>query len=347
MITIKDVAKAAGVSPATVSLAMNNSDKVNQKTKERVQQVAKELNYIPNARAKALVQKSTKMIGLVIPEIDNHFFAEMAQAIKDSIIDSDYSIILCGTDNNPKIESKYINMFKSGLVDGAIFTCMMPTNQEFVLDLACNNIPIVFIDRPGVDEKVIPVIKSDLKDGAYKLTQHLIDLGHEKIAFVGRKDEERFEGYLEGLREAGYLYREADLFDHCFSYDHGVEAGKAILRSKERPTGVVCFNDEVALGLTQFLIKSGQRVPADFSVCGIDNTVSKHYNPEITTIDVPKKEMGKTAANLLLKMINGQRIEKEERYIHFPVTLIKRASTAIKEHFEEKEMKMIDQIRSD
>lgn len=342
MVTIKDVAKAAGVSPATVSLAMNNNAKVNRKTKERVQQVAKELNYIPNARAKALVQKSTKMIGLVIPEIANPFFSEMAQAIKDALIDSDYSIILCGTDNNPKLETKYINMFKSGLVDGAIFSCLMPTNQEFVLDLACNNIPIVFIDRPGVDEKVIPVIKSNLKDGAYQLTQHLIGLGHKKIAFIGRIDEERFQGYLQGLQEAGYPLRKTHLFDHSFTYDHGVEAGKAILQSKDRPTGIVCFNDEVALGLTQFLIKSGRRVPADFSVCGIDNTVSRHYNPEITTIDVPKKEMGQTAADLLLKMINGQKIRKEERYIHFPVTLIKRASTGEKSVSEEKEMNKLD-----
>ena len=141
MVTIKDVAKAAGVSPATVSLALNNNDKVNRETRKRVQAVARSLNYIPNARAKALVEKSTKIIGLVIPEIHNPFFSEMAQAIKDYLQDSDYSIILCGTDNNPDLESKYINMFKGGLVDGAIFSCITNVNNEVVHDLARNYLP--------------------------------------------------------------------------------------------------------------------------------------------------------------------------------------------------------------
>jgi len=327
MVTIKDVAKAAGVSPATVSLALNNDAKVNRETKQRVQQVAKALNYIPNARAKALVKKSTQMIGLVIPEIDNPFFAEMAQGIKDFLKDSDYSIILCGTDNDPELESKYINMFKSGLVDGAIFTCLTDVNNELILDVARNYLPIVYVDRLSGDEQVIPVIKSDLKDGAYQLTRHLIELGHKKIAFVGRKDEERFEGYYQGLQETGYPLAENYIITPSYTFDHGVEAGKRILGLADKPTGIVCFNDEVALGLTQFLIKAGQRVPEEISVCGIDNTVSRFYNPEITTIDVPKKEMGKTAAELLLKMINGEAIQKAERYIHFPVTFIKRDST--------------------
>jgi LacI family transcriptional regulator len=326
MVTIKDVAKAAGVSPATVSLALNNDAKVNRETKKRVQQVAKALNYIPNARAKALVKKSTQMIGLVIPEIDNPFFSEMAQGIKDFLKDSDYSIILCGTDNKPGLESKYINMFMSGLVDGAIFTCFTDVNNELILDVARNCLPIVYVDRLSGDQ-VIPVIKSDLKDGAYQLTRHLIELGHKKIAFVGRKDEERYDGYCQGLKEAGYPLVENYVLASSFTFDHGVEAGKKLLGLAVKPTGIVCFNDEVALGLTQFLIKAGKRVPEEISVCGIDNTVSRFYNPEITTIDVPKKEMGKTAAKLLLKMINGEEIQKAERYIHFPVTFIKRDST--------------------
>ena len=328
MVTIKDVAKAAGVSPATVSLALNNDEKVNRETRKRVQQVAKALNYIPNARAKALVKKSTQIIGLVIPEIDNPFFAEMAQAIKDYMKDSDYSIILCGTDNNPELESKYVNMFMSGLVDGAIFVCLTDVNNGLIMDLARNYIPIVYVDSLSEDEQVIPVIKSDLKDGAYQLTRHLIGLGHKKIAFIGRKDEERYVGYCQGLQEAGYPLVETYVLAPSYTFGHGVEAGRKILGLADMPTGIVCFNDEVALGLTQFLIKAGIRVPEEISVCGIDNTVSRFYNPEITTIDVPKKKMGKTAAELLLKMINGEEIKETERYIHFPVQLIKRDSTA-------------------
>ncbi|HHT49697.1 MAG TPA: LacI family transcriptional regulator [Firmicutes bacterium] len=328
MVTIKDVAKAAGVSPATVSLALNNNDKVNRETRKRVQAVARSLNYIPNARAKALVEKSTKIIGLVIPEIHNPFFSEMAQAIKDYLQDSDYSIILCGTDNNPDLESKYINMFKGGLVDGAIFSCITNVNNEVVHDLARNYLPLVYIDRVAEDEEVIPMIKSNLAEGAYQLTRHLLDLGHRKIAFIGRTDEERFQGYLKGMQEAGCPVIESYIFDQSYTFDQGIAAGKTLLTLPEKPTGVVCFNDEVALGLTQFMVKAGRKIPTDLSVCGIDNTVSRYYNPEITTIDVPKQEMGRTAARLLLKMIKGEKIRAEERFIHFPVTLIKRDSTA-------------------
>lgn len=326
--TIKDVAKAAGVSPATVSLALNNSENVNEETRKRVQAVARALNYIPNARAKALVKKSTKMIGLVIPEINNPFFAEMAQAIKDYLKDSDYSIILCGTDNNPELESKYINMFKSGLVDGAIFTCLTNINNEVVYDLARNYIPLVYIDRPADEEQVIPVLKSDLLGGAFQLTRHLIELGHRKIAFIGRTDEERFQGYLQGMEAAGCPVRKSYIFDRCYTFEHGMEVGKILFKQAEKPTGVVCFNDEVALGLAHFLVRAGLNIPADLSVCGIDNTVSRYYNPEITTIDVPKREMGRTAAKLLLKMINGEKIQAEECFIQFPVTFIQRDSTA-------------------
>ncbi len=329
MVTIKDVAKAAGVSPATVSLALNNDKKVSRETRKRVQQVAKALNYIPNARAKALVKKATQIIGLVIPEIDNPFFAEMAQAIKDCIKDSDYSIILCGTDNNPELESKYVNTFMSGLVDGAIFACLTDVNNELIMELARNYIPVVYVDRLNEDTQVIPVVKSDLKDGAYQLTRHLIALGHQKIAFIGRKDEERFAGYCQGLQEAGYPLAEDYVLAPSYTFAHGVAAGKKLLGLADQPTGIVCFNDEVALGLTQFLVKAGKKVPAEFSVCGIDNTVSRYYNPEITTIDVPKKEMGRTAAELLLKMIHGEQLQETEHFIHFPVKLIKRASTAL------------------
>ncbi|PRX28588.1 LacI family transcriptional regulator [Orenia metallireducens] len=329
MVTLRDVAKEAGVSAATASLALNNSDKVNIDTLKKVQKIARELNYIPDARAKALTKKSTKIIGLVVPEINNPFFADLAQAIKMKLNESDYSIILCGTQNDPKEEKKYIDMFRSGMVDGAIFTCLTEVNNSFITELASNHIPVVYIDRIGDDGGIIPIVKSNLKDGGYQITRHLIKLGHKKIAYIGRKDEERYAGFKDAMLEFGCEINKDYIFDKYHAFESGVKAGFMLNNLEDKPTGIICFNDETAIGLMQTLIKFDFNIPKDFSVCGIDNIdVAKYYSPSLTTIDIPKKKMGKKAAEILLKLIAGKEVEKEDYFINYQVKLIERDSSS-------------------
>ena len=186
MIRLKDVAKKANVSPATASLALNDNDLVNDKTKARIKKIAKEMNYILDARAKALKTKETKIIGLVIPEIDNPFFSEIAKEIKNVAKKNGYNIIYCGVESE-KDELDYISLFRGMQVDGAIFASSFSTsnmNIDLIKELADNFIPVVFIDRLLDSGDLIDSVNSDLKKAAFIAVEHLYKLGHKKM---GRK----------------------------------------------------------------------------------------------------------------------------------------------------------------
>lgn len=334
-VTLKDVAREAGVSLATASLALNNIDKVNEETCRKVHKIAKKLNYIPNARARALVKRATRAVGLVIPEVVNPFFAELAQAIKNRLQLDGYNVILCSTDYKTEEEVRYINMFKSGMVDGAIFAClgeMMKKNSKMVTELARHYLPVVYVDRDGVDNDLIPVVKSNLKNGSYQATRHLIKLGHREIGFVGQSHE-RMSGYKQAMKEANLKVRQKYVYYNYLTIEGGFEVGNKLASLKksgeiEFPTAIVCFNDEMAIGVIQALINNGISVPGDLSICGTDNIkITSFYNPPLTTVDVPKVQMGTKAAELILKLINGQELNADEHYIIYPTKLIVRKST--------------------
>lgn len=329
-ITLKDVAKKAGVSTATASLALNYKDRVKRETRLKVLQVAKELDYIPNARARALVKQGTETIGLVIPEVVNSFFAELAQSIKNTLRKAGYNLILCSTDYESEEELGYINMFKSGQVDGAIFACvgdMMRKNNQQITQLAHGHIPVVYIDRDGVDPEIIPVIKADLHSASYNATQYLLEVGHRRIGFVGQSYE-RLSGYKKALEEASLSIREEDIFYDYLTIEGGYEVGRFLLAKKKTPTAFVCLNDEMAIGLIQALSEGGRRVPEDISVCGIDNIkIANFYNPSLTTVNVPKRAMGERAAEILMKVLSGEILSIAERTTIFPTELVVRGST--------------------
>ena len=328
--TLKDIAKKANVSIATASLALNESEKVNHATYEKIQKIAKELNYTPNARARALVKKATETIGLVIPEVENPFFAEMAQSIKNTIKESGYNLILCSTEYKSEEELRYINLFKSGLVDGAIFAClgdMMEEHNKMIIDLVKNNTPVVFVDREINNYNLIPVIKTDLFEGAYKIATHLIKEGHQKIGFVGQS-EERVKGYKKALRDNKIKVKDKYVFYDYLTIEGGYKVGQKILKLDDLPTALICLNDEMAMGVIQSLTSTDIKVPDDISVIGIDNIrMSEYYNPSLTTLNIPKKEMGKKAAEILLKRINNEKLTPNEQLVIFPTELIIRKSS--------------------
>lgn len=328
MIRLKDVAKKAKVSPATASLALNNSSKVNNKTKERVKNVAREMNYIPDARAKALKKKETKIIGLVIPEIDNPFFSEIAKKIKTVAKKNGYNIIYCGVENKEE-ELEYITLFRGMQVDGAIFASSVAKNDlniDLIQELAANFIPVVFIDRLLSSGDIIDSVYSDLKKASFIAVEHLYNLGHKKIAFAGKEDEFRMKGYFEALEKYKLDYNNHYLFKNILSFEDGYKLGQEIANQKDRPTAVISHNDEVAIGLIQSLVRSGIDVPKDISICGIDNIRLSHfYNPALTTVNIPNKKMAHKAIELLLEKLDGK--NRNSRHIKFDVDLIERETT--------------------
>ncbi len=331
MIRLKDVAKKANVSPATASLALNDNELVNDKTKERVKKIAKELNYIPDARAKALKTKETKIIGLVIPEIDNPFFSEIAKEVKTVAKKNGYNIIYCGVESKED-ELDYITLFRGMQVDGAIFASSVSnsdSNIDLIKELADNFIPVVFIDRLLDAGNKIDSVNSDLEKAAFIAVEHLVNLGHQKIAFAGKENEFRMTGYLEALKKYKLNYDNKYLFKNILSFEDGYKLGRKIAgqKQKDRPTAIISHNDEVAVGLIQSLVSSGISVPGEISICGIDNIRLSHfYNPALTTVDIPNIKMARKAIQLLLKKIKDEKKSKT-KHIKFDVSLIERETT--------------------
>ncbi|MCG8514661.1 MAG: LacI family transcriptional regulator [Halanaerobiales bacterium] len=329
-VTLKDVAEKAGVSIGTASMALNNSDKVNIETYKKVISVARKLHYVPNARARALVKQSTNIIGLVVPQIINPFFAELAQAVKDSARKKGYNLILCSTDGKADEEARYIEFFKSGMVDGAIFASQESlTNQNKIIleELIANYIPVVNINSQEFGSDLVPVIKIDLEKTSYLATRYLIELGHQRIGF-GSHSLKRFEGYKRALSEFD-LYNPEFVYFPMQDFDEDIYAIVAsLMEVKVRPTAFVCYNDNSAIKMIQLLVEKGIRIPEDISICGTDNILlSRYYNPSLTTINIPKEAMGQKAIEILVRIIAGERVAKSELDITYPIELLKRKST--------------------
>ncbi|MEC9489676.1 MAG: LacI family DNA-binding transcriptional regulator [Halanaerobiales bacterium] len=329
-VTLNDIARKAGVSLATVSLALNGSNKVNKDTKHRIKEIAEELNYVPNARARALVKKSTKTIGLVIPEVVNPFFAELAQSIKDYVRSQEFNVILCSTDYQSEEELRYIKMFRSGQVDGAIFACagdLMAEHNDLIIKLVKENIPVIYVDRDGLNHDLIPIVKSDIYNAAYQAADYLISLGHKDLGFIGQSVE-RLSGVKNALKDQGLEIKEQNIYYDYLKMEGGYTAGEKIAARNERPDAVVCLNDEMAIGVIQALIARNVKVPEEISVVGIDNIkMANFYNPSLTTVNIPVSKMGEKAAEILMKKISGKTLSPKEKFFIFPTELIIRDST--------------------
>lgn len=330
--SMKDVARLAGVSPATVSLVINNSPKISKATREKVLMAAKKLNYYPNARARAFVKKATRTIAFIVPDIHNLYFSEMAQAIKNVLRPLNYNLILCDTGNETLQERTYIDFLRQGGADGAIIASssdLTALNDHLLLE-ANKVAPIVLIERtlPG---DPLPTIDTTRLEGAKEAVVHLAEMGHRKIAFIGgylenRKNVSlRFQGFKEGLLEKNLPFRQDYVLEGRYTIEGGYQAGEKLLTLKERPTAVLAANDLMALGCINALISAGLKVPEDISVCGFDDLqISQVYNPPLTTVHIPKQLLGKKAAELLVSILNGNAPSVNK--FMFKTELVKRKS---------------------
>ena len=319
-VTLKDVALRAGVSKSTASLALNDSDKIKNETKNRVKQAARELDYVPNVIGQALKSKSTKTIGLVIPEINSSFFPRLIELIKQGVKERGYTLILGTTEHLQEEENRYVQVFKSRQLDGAIFAAENEVNSV-VDDYAEQHTPVVYIDRSVGDNRQTPVVESDLQGGMYQAVNYLFGLGHKRIGYVGGPDR-RFTGYERALRE-----HNQELTEDYHYYLGDFENNE--IDPEQLPGALVCFNDETAYRVILYLRRLGLKVPGDISVCGLDNLrLSEIYNPALTTVNVPLEQMVHQALRLLFKMLDGEKLNDRDFYQLFEVELIPRDSTA-------------------
>lgn len=331
-VNIKDIARLAKVSHTTVSRALNNKSRIRPETKEKILAIARELGYRPNLIAKSLVSKRTKTLGLVITNIANPFYTELAQGIEKTATRLGYNIILCSTQSNIAIEKQYIEMLRSKGVDGIIFSSAHIEDPNIV-SLAEEDFPVVLVNRrtyhPLVKER-IDYVGVDNVQGGYLAVEHLIRLGHQRIGVIGGSAEssvgqERLEGGKKALKTYGLAQREEFFLEGNFLKRSGYQRAKQFLKMAERPTAIFATNDYMAMGVYQALLEEGYRIPEEMALIGFnDIEFSSMKGIELSTIGQKKFEMGATAVELLVERIEGSNHPQPAREVLLRPELIVR-----------------------
>ncbi len=328
-VTRNDVAALAGVAPSTVSYVINNGPRsVSVKARQQVLKAIAKLGYHPSDLARSLRTRRTLTIGLVIPDITNPYYGEMAQAVEEVSFEHGYTVILAHSSHLPERELRYAQVLRSKHVDGAIFLPVTPDLEPLhVLQQA--GIAVVVLERlvPGYS-----CIVADEHRAGFLATQHLLDLGHRRIGCIvmagdSTSSAARAEGYRTALLDAGIL-PERNLAIECeYGYAAGERAAHQFLQLSRRPTAVVAHNDLMAIGAMKTFTGAGLKIPADISVVGFDDIAAASYvQPPLTTIAFPKRLMGKAAIELLLSLMRTEE-RAMPRTTKLPVELVVRGST--------------------
>jgi LacI family repressor for deo operon, udp, cdd, tsx, nupC, and nupG len=331
MVKISDVAEAAGVSAATVSRALSTPKRVAKETRERVQKVAGELGYSPNLVARSLRSQQSKLVIVLVTDIANPMLSRCVRGAERVARELGYSMLLGDTQNNPDLEERYTGLLTSRQVDGVIVMSsrlhgrvgelILKANAEAAIVNACACLDVAACSTVGVDDV----------GAARSMTEHLLGLGHRRIAVVTGPDEsphsrDRMFGYRLALRAAGLQFDESLVFGGEFTMETGGEAAERMLAHPTHPTAMFCFNDLMAIGAIQRLQGLGCRVPHDMSVAGFDDIEFAEFtSPPLTTVRQPKIEMGETAMRLLHQRLTGS---PEVETVTLPTELMVRGTTA-------------------
>lgn len=329
MATIKDVAKEAGVSVSTVSRVINNSGYVGAETKLKVHKAMSKLNFRPSGVARGLVSKTTKTIGLLIPDVSNPFYADVARGIEDSAIQNGFATILCNFEWKIDREKMYLEKLRQMWVDGIILSGSR-SKLEDLIDLI-GDVPFVVIDRR--DNPIGGAVWMDNETGGKVATDHLLDIGCKKLVHlsgpslspsaIGRK-----KGFIRAIEEAKLrgLDIVGDVYQGDYRYEGGYNLGIKLLSSDNKPDGIFAANDIMAIGVIQAAQTLGISIPNDLAVIGYDNIAMGEYiYPKLSTIDQPAYIMGRTSFQMLSDIIASEK--REHREIEFVPKLIVRQST--------------------
>lgn len=315
-VTMKDIANEAGVSIATVSMVLNGKDKrIPDSTRNKILEIVKRNNYIPNTVARSLVTNRTKTVGLIIPDITNPFFPEIARGVEDKAREARYSIIYCNTDDNIVQEDRCIDILIEKRVDGVIFA-HSADRQGGSSELSRLRVPVILIDRdyefPNVKGKVLV----DNLAAAYNGVTHLIQQGYREIAYIAgpmntKTGQDRLFGYEKALTEGGIPYRPDYIKTGDYKREWGIEGTNQLLNNGITFDAIFCGNDMIAIGAMKALKERGLRVPDDVGIMGFDDIyMAGMVEPELTTIKQPNYEMGYRAAEQLIRAIEADSDEE-------------------------------------
>jgi LacI family transcriptional regulator, repressor for deo operon, udp, cdd, tsx, nupC, and nupG len=315
MASIKDVAKLANVSTATVSRVLRNAGNVTEETKRRVLEAIEALNYQPNVLGRYLRRMETETVLVIVPDITNPFFSKVLRGIEAVALERGYQVLLGDTQNDVQLEEQYLNVLPQKQVDGMIFLTartrkelMEEMSRQFPIVLACEYLE-------GTD---IPTVSIDNISSARKATEHLIGLGHRRIAHLtGPMDvilsRDRLRGYYQALAQHDIDVDAALVQEGDFSFESGYNVTLKLLALEKPPTAIFAANDAMAIGAIKAVRHRGGRVPDDVAIVGFDDIqMASIFEPGVTTIAQPMFDIGKQAMKLLLQLIDGEEVERRQ-----------------------------------
>lgn len=313
-VTIYDVAREANVSMATVSRVVNGNPNVKPATRKKVLEVIDRLGYRPNAVARGLASKKTTTVGVIIPDISNIFYAELARGIEDIATMYKYNIILSNSDQNVEKELHLLNTMLGKQVDGILFLGGH-ISEEHVQEFERSPVPIVLAGAVEETNKV-PSVNIDYKAASYDAVTELLEKGHKRIGFVSGPFHDtinmkfKLEGYREALAKAGVEYSDDLVVEGEYTYDSGLEAWQKFSELEDKPTAIFVGNDETALGVVHGAQDQNVSIPDEVEVISFDNTrLALMVRPQLTSVVQPLYDIGAVAMRLLTKYMNKETVE--------------------------------------
>lgn len=307
-VTIKDVARVAGVSHTTVSRALRDHDAISAETRAKVKAVAASMGYVPNTSARELVTRRSKILGVVVTRIDDPFFGEIIKGIDHALSAVGYSLFLAVTDQNPQREREVIQLMSQRRVEGIII-CSTSVSAAHQAVLERLDVASVTINNQAREQVGHAVAHNDVQ-GAIELTQHLLALGHRRLGFIGsavagKTSQDRFDGFAQALSAAGMALDDSLVVAAVDGQiESGTMAAHQLFAHAQPPSAIVCFNDLVAIGAMQAARERGIDVPTECSITGFDDVQLAAYSvPQLTTFAQPKFELGHEAATMMLALL--------------------------------------------
>ncbi len=331
-IRLKDIARELNVSVITVSKALRGNTDISEATRQRVLARMKELDYQPNLTARGLATGHSYIVGLIVPDLLNPFFTELAQSLGSALRGQSYGLILASSEGDPEVERSEIRMMLARGVDALLIASCQEMLEGF-MNVHNQGTPFVLLDRPFPHLRASFVGTDDFSGGKLA-TEHLIQLGRRRVAYIGSPDlspaADRFRGFRFALRDHDIELREDLILSSPNEESSGDNAGydmmRTLLKRKPKPNGVFCHNDVIAIGAMKATLEAGLSIPRDIAFVGFDNVkYSKYLQIPLTSVDQSTQKLGKTAAQLALDLV-AKKVDKPRTILLAP-TLVVREST--------------------
>ena len=315
-VTIKDIAEKLGISPSTVSRSLKDHPDISEKTRNAVKELAKLLGYKPNLIALNLKNSRTNTIGLIVPEIEHHFFSKIISGIEDVAYEHNYNVLVVQSNESYMREVLNSQTLLSNRVDGMLVSFSKETKDfSHFQQIIDNEIPIVFYDRAITNLKADMVVVDDYT-GAYDAVNHLLSKGCRRVAFYSAPQhlilgKDRLQGYIDALEKYGIIY-DKNLVYSCDSYESAIKISNSVLKKVDKPDGVFAVNDLTALGVMKVAKKLGLSVPEELKIVGFENSRNSVLTePELSSVDQFGYTLGKKAASILLERMKDDTVNYE------------------------------------